>query len=75
MLFRSTIVNPSAPGVRALVERAIYHGGYFRLEARVEAAPELVIHLIVPEPCGFAPGAAIKLDMADGWVIPHSDGN
>ena len=70
-----SIVSATAPGISALVERTIYHGGHFRLEARVEAAPDTLIHFSVPEPCEFAPGAAIKLAVADGWVIPHSDGN
>ena len=70
-----TIVDPTAPGVHARVERTIYHGGYFRLEARVDAAPDVLMHLSVPEPCELAPGAVIKLGVADGWVIPGSDEN
>ena len=69
-----TMVDPIAPGVHARVERAIYHGGCFRLEACVEAAPDRLLHLTVPEPCELAPGAAIKLDVAGGWIIPGSDG-
>ena len=69
-----TMVGPTTPGVQARVERTIYHGGYFRLEARVDAAPDMLVHLSVPEPCEVTPGVAIKLDVADGWIIPGSDG-
>jgi iron(III) transport system ATP-binding protein len=67
-----SIVPASAPGFCARVDHAIYQGGHFRLEARVEAAADASIHLIVSEPSAFAPGMAIRLDVADGWVIPAS---
>jgi iron(III) transport system ATP-binding protein len=70
-----TMVEPTASGVQARVDRAIYQGGYFRLEAHVEAAPDVLLHLAVPEPFELVPGAAIKVDVADGWIIPGSDGN
>jgi iron(III) transport system ATP-binding protein len=66
------IVEPTAAGVHARVDRAIYHGGYFRLETRVEAKSDLLLHLTAPEPFMLTPGAAIKLHVADGWVIPGS---
>ena len=64
------IVSPSSLGVGARIDHAIYQGGHFRLEAHVAAAPELHLHLTVPEPSALAPGDAIRLDVADGWVIP-----
>jgi len=66
------MVEPSAPGVRARVARAIYQGGYFRLEAHVEAHPEASLHLTAPEPFTVAADTAIQLQVADGWVIPPS---
>jgi iron(III) transport system ATP-binding protein len=66
------IVSPSSLGVGALIDHAIYQGGHFRLEAHVTAAPELRLHLTVPEPSTIAPGDPIRLDVADGWVIPNA---
>jgi iron(III) transport system ATP-binding protein len=67
-----TIVAPSSLGVVACIERAIYQGGHFRLEAHPVAAPEVRLHLTVPEPSALQPGAEIRLDVGDGWVIPRS---
>ena len=66
------IVESTDPGVRARVDRAIYQGGYFRLETHVEAKPELLLHLTAPEPFQLMPDIAIQLQVADGWVIPAS---
>jgi len=69
------IVEPAAAGVSARVDRAIYQGGFFRLEAHVEGAPDKLLHLAAPEPSALEPGAAIKVDIADGWIIPGTGGN
>ena len=69
------IVAPAAAGVAARIDRAVYQGGFFRLEAHVEAAPDKPLHLAVPEPFALAPGAAIRLAIGDGWIVPGSDGN
>ena len=66
------IVEATDPGVRVRVDRAIYQGGFFRLETHVEAKPELRLHVTAPEPFEFTPDAAIQLQVADGWVIPAS---
>jgi iron(III) transport system ATP-binding protein len=66
-----TIVAPPSPGVDARVDNAIYQGGYFRVEAHPTAAPDLHMHLTVPEPSTLRPGAEIRLDVADGWIIPE----
>ena len=63
-------VPPGAPGLGARVTGSTYQGGHFRLDACVEADPEVQLHLYVPEPCVVAPGARIDLAIADGWVIP-----
>ena len=67
-----TIVERTAPGLQARVDQAIYQGGFFRLEAHVEAAPDRRLHLEVPESFKLAPGAAIRLGVTDGWIIPGS---
>jgi iron(III) transport system ATP-binding protein len=64
------IVEATDPGVRARVDRAIYQGGFFRLETHVEAKPELLLHVIAQEPFQLVPNAPIQLQVADGWVIP-----
>ena len=58
----------------ARIDKTVYQGGFFRLEAHVDAAPDRLLHLAVPEPFSLEPGAAIRLDVADGWIIPE-DGN
>ena len=58
------------PGLRARVTGMIYQGGHFRVDANVEAAADVPLHLDVPEPCAVAPGAVIDLAIDDGWVIP-----
>jgi iron(III) transport system ATP-binding protein len=65
-----TIVGPSSRGVDARIDHAIYQGGHFRLEAHPTAAPDLHLHLTVPEPSVLRPGSEIRLEVADGWVIP-----
>ena len=64
------IVSPASAGVAARIDHAIYQGGHFRLEAHLEAAPAMHVHLDVPEPSALAPGQAIRLDIGDGWIIP-----
>lgn len=65
------IVAPDAAGVRARVASAIYRGGYFHVEAQIEASPDLLLQLTLPEPCVVEPGAAINVAIDDGWVIPE----
>jgi hypothetical protein len=64
------IVAATAPGIDFRIDHTIYQGGHFRLEGRIEAAPEMRLHLTVPESSALEPGHAIRLDVADGWVIP-----
>ncbi len=67
------IVSPNAPGVAACTDRAVYQGGFFRIEAHVEAAPERLLHLAVPEPFTPPGGGSLRIDVADGWIIPQAD--
>ena len=64
------LAEASAPGFAARLERAVYQGGHFRVEARVAQAPQPLLHLDVPEPFHVDVGTAIRLAIADGWVIP-----
>ena len=67
------VVAPDAAGVRARVDRAVYRGGAFRVEACLEAKPDVTLHLAVPEPCTLAPGAAINVAIDDAWILPQPD--
>jgi len=64
------IVGDGAPGVRAVVERAIYQGGHFRLDAHVAQARDVRLHLAAPEPFEVPADGALNLDVTEGWVIP-----
>jgi iron(III) transport system ATP-binding protein len=65
-----TLVAAADAGLAARIDRAVYQGGYFRLEAHVDADAKTPLHLQVAEPYTPVPGAAIHLAVADGWVIP-----
>ncbi|MEO5701958.1 MAG: ABC transporter ATP-binding protein [Casimicrobiaceae bacterium] len=69
------IAAPGMPGVRSLVTAVIYQGGHFRVEATIEAAASVKLHLTVPEPSAVVAGAVIDLAIGDGWVIPDSGGD
>ena len=64
------LAHETAQGIAAQLERAVYQGGHFRVEARVAQAPQSLLHLDVPEPFRVDVGASIRLAIADGWVIP-----
>ncbi|HEY7788424.1 MAG TPA: ABC transporter ATP-binding protein [Casimicrobiaceae bacterium] len=64
------VVGADCVGLAARVDRAIYQGGFFRLETRVEARPELLLHLRVPEPFAYGTQSSVRLQVTDGWVIP-----
>jgi iron(III) transport system ATP-binding protein len=67
-----SIARSGEDGIAVQLERAIYKGGCYRLETRVDQAPETTLHLSVPEPLRHEIGAAIRLAVHDGWVIPAS---
>ena len=65
------MIESGGAGVQVRIARAIYQGGFFRLETFVEAKPDLLLHLTAPEPFQCTPDAALALQVADGWVIPR----
>jgi hypothetical protein len=69
---RAADLPVSAPGsgVPVQVQRAVYQGGHFRVDARVAAAPEIPLHFAVAEPFAVPPDGTLHLDVTDGWVIP-----
>jgi iron(III) transport system ATP-binding protein len=64
------IVGAGVPGIGARVVRAVYQGGHFRIEAQLEHADGVLVHLAAVEPCPLAPGDAIRIGIDDGWVLP-----
>ena len=40
----------------------------------VDAAPDMLLHMDVLEPFAAFPGAAMKIAVNDGWVIPAASG-
>ena len=67
------IVGADTAGIGARVVRAVYQGGHFRIEAQLDHADGVLVHLTATEPCRLAPGDAIRLAIDDGWVLPASD--
>ena len=63
-------VATDGSGIEATLERAIYKGGWFRLETRAVHAPDMLLHLTAPEPLLQEPGSHLRLGVVDGWVIP-----
>jgi iron(III) transport system ATP-binding protein len=67
------IVGADAPGIGARVVRVVYQGGHFRVEAQLDHAEGVLVHLAAAEPCPLAPGDAIRIGIDDGWVLPAMD--
>jgi iron(III) transport system ATP-binding protein len=66
------IVGAGAAGIGARVVRAVYQGGHFRIEAQLDHADGVLVHLAAAEPCQLAPGDAIRIGIDDGWVLPET---
>jgi hypothetical protein len=66
-------VGADAPGIGARVVRVVYQGGHFRVEAQLDHAEGVLVHLAAAEPCPLAPGDAIRIGIDDGWVLPAMD--
>jgi iron(III) transport system ATP-binding protein len=68
-----SIVDADTPGIGARVVRSVYQGGHFRIEAQLDHADGVLMHLAAVEPCQLAPGDAIRIGIDDGWVLPETD--
>jgi hypothetical protein len=66
------IVGAGVPGIGARVVRSVYQGGHFRIEAQLDHADGVLVHLAAAEPCRLAPGDAIRVGIDDGWVLPKT---
>ena len=67
-----SIVGPGAAGIGARIVRSVYQGGHFRIEAQLDHADGVLVHLAAIEPCQLAPGDAIRIGIDDGWVLPET---
>jgi iron(III) transport system ATP-binding protein len=67
-----SIVGAGAAGIGARVVRSVYQGGHFRVEAQLDHADGVLMHLVAAEPCQLAPGDAIRIGIDDGWVLPET---
>jgi iron(III) transport system ATP-binding protein len=66
------IVGAGVHGIGARVVRCVYQGGHFRIEAQLDHADGVLVHLVAAEPCRLAPGDAIRIGIDDGWVLPET---
>ncbi len=70
---RASDIVPAAPGEAGFdgtVKRAVYKGGSARIEFAPVVSPELALHFDQPDPVPFEAGAAARLRIASGWLIP-----
>ena len=63
-------VGDGEPGIDGTVRRVVYKGGAVRMEFVPAAAPGLVLNADQPDPSPFAEGAAARLAIRSGWLIP-----
>jgi len=63
-------VVPHGQGLPARVTHALYRGGRFRLDVELAAAPDIELHVTIPESSPLRPGSDIGLVIEDGWIIP-----
>ncbi len=64
------IAPPGAGRLACRVTRVVYQGGYSRVDVVPEARPELTLVIHQPEGLPVAPGDAVGVSVAGGWVIP-----
>ncbi|MCK6453512.1 MAG: ABC transporter ATP-binding protein [Alphaproteobacteria bacterium] len=57
-------------GIAATVRRIVYQGAQNAVELAPAAAPEQTLHWLAPADASPKPGDALRLAVADGWVIP-----
>lgn len=66
------IVAPSNDILGGRVLRTIYQGGYFRLEIRPDALPDVTLIVHQPEMAPVNPGDAVGIRIESGWIIPFA---
>jgi iron(III) transport system ATP-binding protein len=58
--------------VAAHLTRLIYQGGRYRGEATLDASPDTIVTLDIPEPAGIDVGDAVRLVISTGWFFPEN---
>jgi iron(III) transport system ATP-binding protein len=71
LILRPEDIALSADGFPARVGRVAYVGGAWDIDAFADADPNTVLRLSLPDSQRPEPGAAIKLALIDGWVVPN----
>ena len=61
-------------GIACHVVKVTYLGGRFRVEVAPDQAPSTRLFLHVDEAAGIEQGAALRLAVGEGWVIPEAQG-
>ncbi|WP_445679011.1 ABC transporter ATP-binding protein [Radicibacter daui] len=71
--FHPADLVPAAPdeaGFAARITTLTYRGSHLEAEVRPEAAPDTPLTLHLPDGAGHEAGAALRLRLADGWILP-----
>lgn len=68
------IATGDEPGIACTIERIVYQGGYFRVEAAIDAARGTSLDMEISEPAKVAVGDRVRVAVAGGWVIPIVQG-
>ena len=69
------IVAPTSPGVDGADRSRDLPGRSLSARGARRGGAGAHLHLTVPEPSALRPGETIRLDVADGWVIPAARRN
>ena len=64
------IVGPDDPGFDGKIIRVVYQGGLARIEFAPDAAPDMTVHFVQPDPVTLEPDQPARLAFAGGWLIP-----
>jgi iron(III) transport system ATP-binding protein len=64
------VAAPDEPGIPVTVRRAVYQGGRMDVETVVDGTEDCRLTLPLPVESPPAPGTALRLAIADGWVVP-----
>ena len=65
-----SVVDALQAGISVRLTRAVYQGGYFHVEVTVDAAPDMLLHMDVPEPFLAVQGVPMQVSINDGWILP-----
>ena len=64
------LADGNGAGIAGRVKRLVYCGGYRRAEIAPDDAPDMVLQVDAPDGLTLEAGAAVRVSIHDGWVIP-----